>query len=68
MRSPLRRGVGDAEYLAVVRDTLRAVLGSFKPDLVLYDAGVDVHHSDALGFLELSDQGIYDRELMVRTC
>jgi acetoin utilization deacetylase AcuC-like enzyme len=62
----LPRGVTDAAYLRVVADNLRAVLQSFRPDLVLYDAGVDVHRSDALGFLELSDQGIYDRELLVR--
>lgn len=62
----LPRGVTDSEYLRVVDENLRAVLQSFEPDLVLYDAGVDVHRSDALGFLELSDQGIYDRELLVR--
>lgn len=37
------------------------VLASFRPDLVLYDAGVDVHVHDALGRLAVTDQGLYRR-------
>lgn len=33
------------------------VLGSFRPDLVLYDAGVDVHIDDTLGRLAVTDAG-----------
>ena len=31
------------------------MLNEFAPDLVIYDAGVDVHVLDALGRLDLSD-------------
>ena len=53
-------GVGDECYLSVLRDVLRHLLHvkSLKPDLVLYDAGVDVHHQDVLGNLKLTDEGI----------
>ena len=34
-------GTGDAEYLAVLAEQLPHVLDSFRPDLVLYDAGID---------------------------
>mmetsp|Transcript_33849 Transcript_33849/g.63747 ORF Transcript_33849/g.63747 Transcript_33849/m.63747 type:complete len:304 (+) Transcript_33849:345-1256(+) len=66
---PLPRGVRDEEYLQVVKQALQSVLDSFQPDLVLYDAGVDTHELDALGFLELTDFGIYEREKQVfRMC
>lgn len=40
-----------------VLQVLPGVLSSFRPDLVLYDAGVDVHVDDQLGRLAVSDQG-----------
>lgn len=42
---------------------LPGVLADFRPDLVLYDAGVDPHVDDALGRLALSDEGLLRREL-----
>jgi acetoin utilization deacetylase AcuC-like enzyme len=36
---------------------LPGVLSSFRPQLVLYDAGVDIHVDDELGRLSVSDQG-----------
>ena len=46
---PLPNGMGDADYLKVVDDALNYLLPLYKPDLVLYDAGVDVHKDDAAG-------------------
>lgn len=50
-------GLNDAQYLNIVRDYLPWLLDTFRPDLVLYDAGVDPHQDDALGKLCLTDQG-----------
>lgn len=33
------------------------MLDTFRPDLVLYDAGVDPHREDELGRLRLTDEG-----------
>lgn len=52
----------------VVGEALPGVLASFKPDLVLYDAGVDPHKEDSLGKLALSDAGLMRRELQVGAC
>lgn len=41
------------------------LLDEFKPDLLLYDAGVDVHISDNLGLMCMSDAGIYTRDYIV---
>lgn len=57
-------GAGDDEYLAAIADALGAVR-AFGPDLVLYDAGVDVHRDDVLGRLAVTDGGICRREMMV---
>lgn len=61
----LEDGVGDEEYLGVVAGVLPDVLNTFRPDLVLYDAGVDTHADDALGHLALTDAGLLRRELLV---
>ncbi|KAJ8404714.1 hypothetical protein AAFF_G00335770 [Aldrovandia affinis] len=58
-------GVEDKEYLATVQTHLPGLLESFRPDLVLYDAGVDPHWRDELGKLRLTDQGLYQRDLYV---
>lgn len=58
-------GTEDEAYLKVISESLPGVLQSFKPNLVLYDAGVDTHKDDELGRLALTDQGIDRRERMV---
>ena len=39
--------------------------GNFSPDFVLYDAAVDVHSNDKLGLLNLTSEGIYERDRVV---
>ncbi len=61
----LAPGLGDADYLKTVNDTLDYLLPLYQPDLVIYDAGVDVHRDDALGLLNLSDEGLAMRDSAV---
>ncbi|MEL7216005.1 MAG: histone deacetylase [Pseudomonadota bacterium] len=56
---------GDAAYLATLRDTLMPLLDRVAPDLVFYNAGVDVHQADKLGRLSLSDAGLRARDRSV---
>jgi len=63
--TPLPPEVGDQEYLLMLERTLPGVLERVEPDLVLYDAGVDVHADDKLGKLELTDAGIFARDRYV---
>jgi len=58
-------GVEDDAYLAVLAQWLPDLLAQVRPDLVLYDAGVDPHHDDALGKLALSDDGLLRRDRFV---
>ena len=41
------------------------MLDRIKPQLVLYNAGVDPHRDDRLGRLALSDQGLLMRDRLV---
>ncbi|MDE2142852.1 MAG: histone deacetylase, partial [Elusimicrobia bacterium] len=64
----LKAGTGDVEYYDVLRSSLRRVF-DFKPDLVVYQSGVDVWEHDRLGGLKLSERGILDRDTAVwETC
>jgi len=59
----------DAEYLEALKKSVTKVLDDQQPDFVLYDAGVDVHKDDFLGRLNLSDEGIRQRDVWVfETC
>lgn len=62
---PLPRQLDDQGYLRIVDDVLGYLLPMYQPDIVLYDAGVDVHQDDALGYLALTDAGIASRDRMV---
>ncbi|WP_395377300.1 histone deacetylase [Marinicella sp. W31] len=61
----LERGLDDEAYLQIVAKTLEEALQRCQPDLVLYDAGVDVFSGDGLGFLNISESGIKRRERLV---
>ncbi len=54
-------GTQDAAYLRIVRALLPIVL-RFRPDIVLYQAGVDGLHSDSLGRLHLTHKGLMQRD------
>jgi acetoin utilization deacetylase AcuC-like enzyme len=66
---PLPEGMEDDAYLQTLADYLPDLLSQVKPDLVLYDAGVDPHLGDRLGKLALTDTGLLRREMQVlSTC
>lgn len=66
---PLPEGMEDDDYLQTLASYLPDLLTQVKPDLVLYDAGVDPHVGDRLGKLALTDTGLFRREMQVlSTC
>ncbi|XP_077984977.1 uncharacterized protein SYNPCC7002_A1628-like [Glandiceps talaboti] len=58
-------GLGDQEYLDIIKQHLPWIIQMFRPDLVIYDAGVDPHHKDFLGKLKLTDEGLFARDYWV---
>jgi acetoin utilization deacetylase AcuC-like enzyme len=62
-------GMEDEAYLQTLAQYLDDLLSHVRPDLVLYDAGVDPHVGDCLGKLALTDSGLYRRDMQVlSTC
>jgi acetoin utilization deacetylase AcuC-like enzyme len=61
----LERGAHDEEYLPALEGALRQAFARGSFDIVFYNAGVDPHRDDALGYLALSDEGLRARDRMV---
>ena len=68
MDFPLPSGMQDDAYLTTLAEALNLALRLYAPDLILYQAGVDVHRGDELGYLALSDEGVRQRDAMVFDC
>ena len=58
----VERGSGGSTYLSILESTLPYIVSVTHPDIILYDAGADVHEDDALGYLNLTDKDIFDRD------
>ena len=61
----LPSSIGDNQYLETLKQTLRSIHNQMTPDIVLYDAGVDIFLDDKLGNLKVSLEGIRERDHMV---
>lgn len=61
----LAAGTGDRDYLDALSSHLPKLFETVQPELVFYNAGVDVHGDDQLGKLGLSDEGLAARDRMV---
>lgn len=61
----LAKGTEDKEYLEVVEQALDMAINYCSPDAIIYDAGVDIHIDDDLGHLNISTQGVYQRDKLV---
>lgn len=62
---PLPDGVEDDDYLDTLERTLVPLLDTARPELILYQAGVDPFAGDRLGRLALSREGLARRERLV---
>jgi len=61
----LADGTSDEQYLSVLASALPQLLERFRPDLILYQAGVDVLAGDRFGKLALTMAGVGDRDRLV---
>lgn len=60
----LANGTGDEEFCSHLTAGLVKV-AEFHPDLILYQAGVDALTEDTLGYLDLTHQGLMERDKLV---
>jgi acetoin utilization deacetylase AcuC-like enzyme len=61
----LADGIGDEEYLGELRTAITKPMEDFRPDLVAYVAGADPYREDQLGGLNLSMEGLGERDRLV---
>lgn len=61
----LDKGVEDSEYLELLDEALSLGFQMARPDAVIYDAGVDIHINDDLGYLSISTAGVLERDQRV---
>lgn len=61
----LPKGAGDGAFLDALDSVVPGLLDRFRPDLVLYQAGVDPHEDDRLGTLSLTIDGLAARDRFV---
>ncbi|GLC47189.1 hypothetical protein PLESTB_001622600 [Pleodorina starrii] len=62
---PLRDETGDEEYLALLRSWLPRLLRDHRPQLILFQAGVDALRGDSFGRLGMSRSGLLARNNLV---
>lgn len=62
---PLSRETEDAEFLESFEQVTQMALMHYQPDLIIYDAGVDIHIDDELGYLNVSTNGIFKRDCLM---
>lgn len=53
---------GDEEFLSTFIQVVEMAVNLHRPDLILYDAGVDIHNDDELGYLSISQVAIAQRD------
>ena len=58
-------GVDDSRYLRAVDELLAEILERFEPQVVIYVAGTDPYHGDAIGEFDVSDKGLLERDRRV---
>ncbi|MGR5146085.1 histone deacetylase family protein [Photobacterium alginatilyticum] len=61
----LPKHTSTSEYLEAFESILNLALAQHQPDFIIYDAGVDIHQHDELGYFDVSLDGIYRRDLLV---
>ncbi|MBZ5626832.1 MAG: histone deacetylase [Acidobacteriia bacterium] len=54
-------GTGDEQYLTRLREVLPAI-ADFRPDILFYQSGVDTLAGDRLGRLQLTHEGLMERD------
>lgn len=59
------RETEDQEYLEHFEAVVQTAMQLHRPDMIIYDAGVDIHCLDELGYFNVSEQGILQRDVIM---
>ncbi|MDA9558021.1 histone deacetylase [Vibrio sp.] len=61
----LARNIDDSEFISTFHSVTELAIRTHQPDLIIYDAGIDIHKDDELGYFDVSTQGIYKRDTLM---
>ena len=61
----LEDNLEDKDYLDIINKTLINCMKECDPEIVIFDAGVDVHKDDKLGNLNISSEGLLKRDKLI---
>ncbi|XP_058115891.1 histone deacetylase 11 isoform X1 [Anopheles ziemanni] len=61
----LKPHTDDEEYLRKLRKCLQQSLAEFEPNFIIYNAGTDVLKGDPLGLLDITPEGVIERDEIV---
>ncbi len=62
---PVQSFIKDKEYLELIKKQIPEAINSFKPNLIIYNAGTDIFKEDPLGKMAVSENGIIKRDSFV---
>jgi acetoin utilization deacetylase AcuC-like enzyme len=57
LNTPVLPGMGDAEYMALIKRDLIPAFARFRPEVILVSAGFDAHVDDDMSDIKLSTEG-----------
>jgi len=63
--SPLPSTTSEERYLEVVQRLVSQAIGDVKPDMIFYNAGVDIYRGDKLGKMQISEKSLFKRDELV---
>lgn len=64
---PLSIGTQDKAFLEAFKQVVEMAINHHQPDLIIYDAGADIHIDDELGYLSVSTEGLYQRDRFMKS-
>nr|WP_086939413.1 histone deacetylase [Thaumasiovibrio occultus] len=59
---PFPRELDNVSFLSAFESVVSMAVNCYQPDLILYDAGVDIHCDDELGYFNISTEAILQRD------
>jgi len=54
---PLSYGMGDADYVCAFEEIFLPIARKYRPEIILVSAGFDIHHTDPLGGMAVTEGG-----------
>lgn len=59
------RSMDDQGYIALINKDIPDAIKKSQPDLIIYNAGTDIYYKDPIGKMNVSEEGIIERDKIV---